>query len=313
MKTLHFAPLQGYTEHAYRRIHHSNVGGIAHYYTPFIRWEKGAVRRKDMTDILPENNQGVPVIPQIIVGSVAEMERLCDVVQEAGYNSLDINMGCPAPMQTRLDRGSSLVSNPALMEKIASCMIKRPEVSFSVKMRLGWKDPEEWTHILPILHDIPLSHIAIHPRIGTQQYKGEVNMEMFSRFYEECRHPLVYNGDLKTLDDIRKMEETYPRLSGIMMGRGLLGNPVLSAEYASGERWDFSKRLNTVLRMHEEWLAFCREKYVSDAQVLLQVKTFWEYQSAWIEKKTYKHIMKSGSFRNYMNAVQAVNFKETGE
>jgi hypothetical protein len=55
--------------------------------------------------------------------------------------------------------------------------------------------------------------------------------------------------------------------------------------------------------MHDEWLQFCRKKYVSDSQVLLQVKPFWEYQNAWIGKKVYKHLMKSGSFRNYMAAV----------
>ena len=170
-------------------------------------------------------------------------------------------------------------------------------------MRLGWKEPDEWRQILPILHDIPLEHITLHPRIGIQQYKGEVNMEMFKMFYEVCQHPLIYNGDIQTLDDLARMEEEYPSLTGIMMGRGLLANPVLSAEYASGTAWTWAKRRDTVLRMHDEWLQFCREKYVSDSQVLLQVKPFWEYQNAWIGKKVYKHLMKSGSFRNYMAAV----------
>ena len=170
-------------------------------------------------------------------------------------------------------------------------------------MRLGWKESDEWRQILPILHDIPLEHITLHPRIGIQQYKGEVNMEMFKMFYEACQHPLIYNGDIQTLDNLARMEEEFPRLTGIMMGRGLLANPVLSAEYASGTAWTWAKRRDTVLRMHDERLQFCREKYVSDSQVLLQVKPFWEYQNAWIGKKVYKHLMKSGSFRNYMAAV----------
>jgi tRNA-dihydrouridine synthase len=206
-------------------------------------------------------------------------------------------------MQTKLARGSAMLSSPELVEEIANRMKTRSDLRFSVKMRLGWKEPDEWRQILPILHDIPLEHITLHPRIGIQQYKGEVNMEMFKMFYEACQHPLIYNGDIQTLDDLARMEEEFPRLTGIMMGRGLLANPVLSAEYASGTAWPWAKRRDTVLRMHDEWLQFCREKYVSDSQVLLQVKPFWEYQNAWIGKKVYKHLMKSGSFRNYMAAV----------
>jgi tRNA-dihydrouridine synthase len=206
-------------------------------------------------------------------------------------------------MQTKLARGSAILSSPELVEEIANRMKTRSDLRFSVKMRLGWKESDEWRQILPILHDIPLEHITLHPRIGIQQYKGEVNMEMFKMFYEACQHPLIYNGDIQTLDDLARMEEEYPRLTGIMMGRGLLANPVLSAEYASGTAWTWAKRRDTVLRMHDEWLQFCREKYVSDSQVLLQVKPFWEYQNAWIGKKVYKHLMKSGSFRNYMAAV----------
>lgn len=305
MKPLHFAPLQGYTQHAYRRIHARNVGGVSYYYTPFIRMEKGAVRRKDIVDILPEHNEGVPLIPQIIASDADEFDKLCDIIQEMGYHRVDLNMGCPAPMQTKLARGSAMLSSPELVEEIANRMKTRSDLRFSVKMRLGWKESDEWRQILPILHDIPLEHITLHPRIGIQQYKGEVNMEMFKMFYEACHHPLIYNGDIQTLDDLARMEEEFPRLTGIMMGRGLLANPVLSAEYASGTAWTWAKRRDTVLRMHDEWLQFCREKYVSDSQVLLQVKPFWEYQNAWIGKKVYKHLMKSGSFRNYMAAVHA--------
>ena len=265
--------------------------------------EKGAVRRKDIVDILPEHNEGVPLIPQIIASDADEFDKLCDIIQETGYHQIDLNMGCPAPMQTKLARGSAMLSSPELVEEIANRMKTRSDLRFSVKMRLGWKEPDEWRQILPILHDIPLEHITLHPRIGIQQYKGEVNMEMFKMFYEACQHPLIYNGDIQTLDDLARMEEEFPRLTGIMMGRGLLANPVLSAEYASGTAWPWAKRRNTVLRMHDEWLQFCREKYVSDSQVLLQVKPFWEYQNAWIGKKVYKHLMKSGSFRNYMAAV----------
>lgn len=307
MKQLHFAPLQGYTQFAFRNIHNRHIGGISHYYSPFIRWEKGGIRKKDLVDIAPENNDDTPLVPQIIAGNSDEFNLLCDAVQAAGYKRIDLNMGCPAPMQTKLKRGSALVANPQLVEDLALCMKRRPEINFSVKMRLGWQEENEWENILPILHDTPLSHITLHPRVGIQQYKGEVNMNQFARFYEACRLPLIYNGDIQCLGDIKRLEDDFPNLSGIMIGRGLLGNPFLSAEYEENSEWETIRRRDAVLQMHDEWLEFCREKYVSDAQVLLQIKTFWEYQNAWIEKKVYKRIMKSGSFRNYMDAVRMIN------
>lgn len=306
MKPLHFAPLQGYTTWPIRCIHARRVGGVTAYYTPFIRWEKGAVRRKDLLDILPGHNEAVNLVPQIIAGNVDEMERLCDAVQEMGYHRIDFNMGCPAPMQTKLGRGSALLSMPETVERMARFMQSRAEVSFSVKMRLGWKLPDEWREILPILHDVPLAHIALHPRVGIQQYKGTVDRAAFASFCDACRHPLLYNGDVQTLQDLHVLERDFPQLSGIMLGRALLGNPCLSAEYASGQPWDELRRRTVILAMHDDWLAFCREKYVSDAQVLLQVKVFWEYQSLWLDRKVYKRIMKSGSFRNYMEAVSMV-------
>lgn len=64
--------------------------------------------------------------------------------------------------------------------------------------------------------------------------QGEVDLAAFTAFYEECAHPLVYNGDLLTVEDIRKVDEEFPRLEGVMLGRGLLANPALAWEYANG-------------------------------------------------------------------------------
>ena len=60
---IHFAPLQRYTDFEYRRIHARHCGGVQTYYSPFIRWEKGGIRVKDIRDILPENNEGLHLVP----------------------------------------------------------------------------------------------------------------------------------------------------------------------------------------------------------------------------------------------------------
>jgi tRNA-dihydrouridine synthase len=60
-----FAPLQGYTDAVYRRAHWECVGGVDEYYTPFVRIEKGEIRKKDLRDTDPAANEGVPMVPQV--------------------------------------------------------------------------------------------------------------------------------------------------------------------------------------------------------------------------------------------------------
>jgi tRNA-dihydrouridine synthase len=306
MLPIHFAPLQGYTDDAYRRIHHNLIGGIETYYTPFIRMEGGGLRSKEVRDIRPEYNEGVPVVPQIIMKSLKEFEYLTSEVAQRGYTRIDLNMGCPFPMQARHGRGAGLLAQTDIIRTIAHAIETRPNLRFSVKMRLGWEDKDEWRPVLEVLNTLPLTHITLHPRIGTQQYKGEVDMESFRAFYEACRHPLVYNGDIHTLDDIRSLEEAYPRLAGVMIGRGLLARPSLAIEYATEQEWSDEKQRKLLTDIHQALMEHWQPLMNSDAQLLNKLRTFWEYAEEVVGRKVYKKLMKSGSLKNYLNAVSEV-------
>lgn len=264
------------------------------------------MRNKDIRDILPDNNRNLHLVPQIICGTADELNRLCDVIQEHGYNEIDINMGCPAPMQTKHHRGSGILHNPALVEEVAKELEHRPEVHFSVKMRLGLQSPDEWQVVLPILNDVSLHHVTLHPRIGTQMYKGEVNMNAFREFANSCKHPLVYNGDVRSTDDLNRISQHFPFLSGVMIGRGLLSRPTLAKEYVEKAELTESQRKTILLAMHEDMFQFCREKYKADSQILLHIHAFWEYQEEFLGRKLWKKIMKAGSMKNYLTAVDMI-------
>ena len=229
---IHFAPLQGYTDDCYRRAHHQLLGGIDCYYTPFVRLEHGAAREKDLRDVRPDFNEGVPVVPQVIARDGQELSALIEVLRPMGYTRLDINMGCPFTLQTRHGRGAGLLPNPEAVEDI--CRIVRQhegELTFSVKMRLGLHEVDEWEHVLPILNDTPLVHICLHPRTADEGYKGAVHLDEFARFAHLCDHPLLYNGDLRTPADLARISQQFPGLKGVMIGRGLLARPSLAFEY----------------------------------------------------------------------------------
>ena len=301
---IHFAPLQGYTDDAYRRIHHQLIGGICTYYTPFVRMEAGGVRSKDMRDIRPEFNEGVPVVPQIILKSMKEFEYLVGIVEEKGYTRIDLNLGCPFPMQAKHGRGSGLLAHTDIVADMAQAIASKKHLLFSVKMRLGWENADEWRPVLDILNETPLQQITLHPRIGTQQYKGALDMQAFEACYQACKHPLVYNGDITSVADIHRIEQAYPQLAGIMIGRGLLARPSLAIEYASGKEQTWEERRDTLLEMHSQLQAHYEPILNSEAQLHNKLRTFWEYMENELGRKPYKKIMKSGNLRNYLKAVR---------
>ena len=232
---IYAAPLQGFTEAAWRNAHAQCFGGVEAYYTPFVRLEKGVIRNKDKRDVSPVENMVPRLIPQVIASEPEELRQLTDFLAELGYRELDVNMGCPFPLIVRRGKGAGILSSPEKVEALLETMKVFPEIRFSVKMRLGGQDAEEWKVLVPLLNRSWVTQVTLHPRIGKQQYKGTVDREAFRAFYEACERPLVYNGDLLTVADIREVLEAFPRLKGVMLGRGLLANPALALAFREGE------------------------------------------------------------------------------
>ena len=308
MSDIFFAPLQGYTDDVYRRVHYKLIGGVKNYYTPFVRVEVGAVRSKDQRDIAPENNSGVPVVPQIIFNSRKEFEYLTDRVKSLGYKEIDLNMGCPFPLQTRHGRGCGILAHPDIVSDIIEGIKEHNDTIFSVKMRLGQDNSSECDKIIELLNNVQLKHITLHPRTGIQQYKGTVDYDAFERIYTQSRNPIIYNGDIVTLEDIRRIENKYPQIKGIMLGRALLGAPSLAVEYSNDKQWSNSERIALMLKMHDALMAEYSKILKGDTQMLNKMRTFWEYSEALLGRKPYKKVMKSGNLKNYLAAVDELKY-----
>ena len=293
-----FAPLQGYTDAVYRRAHHECVGGVDEYYTPFVRIEKGEVRRKDLRDTDPAANEGVPTVPQVIARDGDEFARLCDALQGQGWGRIDLNMGCPFPMQVKAGRGCGLLQHPERIEEIHKEMLRRPEVTFSVKMRLGQESEEEGLRAMQIINEMPLLHVTLHPRLGKQQYKGTADREAFARFMEVCTHPIIYNGDVVELRIengkliIGAGAVDFTKLNGVMLGRGLLARPWMLSDK---EPHEVIKAMHTVVYRH------ATENLCGDSQILSRLHAFWDYLD--IPHKQKKAIMKATTLQRYSEAV----------
>ncbi len=292
-----FAPLQGYTDAVYRRAHHECVGGIDEYYTPFVRIEKGEIRRKDLRDTDPSVCKGVPTVPQVIANGGDEFAYLCDALQEKGWGRIDLNMGCPFPMQVKAGRGCGLLQKPEKVEEIRREMLRRPEVTFSVKMRIGQESIDEGLSVMPIVNEMPLLHVTLHPRLGRQQYKGEADRKAFVQVMEICRHPMVYNGDILEIknEELRMKNLAGAKLKGLMIGRGLLARPWMLSDK---EPYEVLKALHAAVYQHAV------EALCGDSQTLSHLHAFWEYID--IPHKQKKAIMKATTLQRYKEAVRAV-------
>ena len=115
---IHQAPLQGFTDHIWRNAFNATFGGIECFYSSFLRIEHGDFRRKDIRDILPDNNSGMRFVPQILACPPEEALAMADKIAEMGYNRIDINLGCPFPPITRKNRGAGMLAHPDSVQRL---------------------------------------------------------------------------------------------------------------------------------------------------------------------------------------------------
>lgn len=304
MIEINAAPLQGFTESAWRNAHSQVFGGIDRYYVPFIRLEKGSIRNKDRREVSLDRNNVQSLVPQIVAGETEEFTLLVGFLHGLGYRTVDLNMGCPFPLIANKGKGSGILPFPDKVESLLKAMEEFPDISFSVKMRLGWKEVSEWRDVLPLLNRSCVRSVTLHPRVGKQQYKGLVNKDEFHAFYEACELPLFYNGDLRTVSGIQELVEEFPRLKGVMLGRGLLADPSLAKAFREGKMSEAELK-NKVAEMHELiYLYYRRIIEGGDSQLLAKLKTVWEYLLPNLDRKARKAILKSNRLDVYLKAVE---------
>ena len=303
--SLHFAPLQGYTDAIYRNAHARFFGGADRYYTPFIRLEKGNFRNKDLHDIDPGANE-TALVPQLLGGTPGEIRQMAALLVSKGYRCADLNLGCPFVPIARKHKGAGLLPFPEEVKALLDAMKTIPELVFSLKMRLGWQDASESVALLPLIGSFPFSRVTIHARTGVQQYKGATDLNGFEEFYRQCALPLYYNGDIRSLDDLHSLAARFPALQGFVVGRGLLENPALALEYKLGGPHGEKEKRPKIRDFHAELFARDEARLQVENQFLSKLKTLWDYLLPEADRKLRKKITKSTRLSQYTEAVSSL-------
>ncbi len=306
MKSVHFAPVQGHTDAPYRHFHNLIYGTSSKFYTPFIRLENDSIRQRDLKDLLSPLNDNTSIIPQIIFRDKEELNVLVEKLKKEKISRIDLNMGCPFPLQTGHGRGAATIANHQLAESVAELIKKNPDISFSVKMRLGLSQPDEWKSLLPLLNKVNVSHITVHPRIARQQYSGDLFLDQFEQILEQSLNPVIFNGDIRKPSDIDLIFSKFPTVAGIMSGRGVLGRPSLLSEWKEGSEWTHDKRIEKMLLFHRRLLDYYTENLCGESQIISKIKPFWEYAEEEIGRKSWKSIKKATNIAKYHSAVASI-------
>ena len=293
--TIYCAPLQGYTDAAWRNAHHRIFGGADCYLGPFMRIDRGQVRRRDVADAAPDANTA-PFVPQIIASPPAEAVRLATLLRDQGHARVDVNLGCPFPPLALRHKGAGMLKHPAEVEAMVAALCGVEGVRYSVKMRLGWDDAMQWRQVLPIIASLSPVEVTVHPRTGRQQYKGCLLTDEFSLLYDSCQLPLVLNGGIKSLADAEAALCRWPRLSGLMVGRGFVEDPAMMCPEKA--------TVDNYRAMHDELMeAYAQRLDGGDAQLLGRMKALWELMLPNADRKARKLIHKATNLDKYRQAV----------
>jgi tRNA-dihydrouridine synthase B len=284
---LFLAPLHGVTNRVYRGAYFRHFGGFDSTFAPFIlAVPVSRLKPNHFKDLLPgpaeEAREGMknnpPLVPQLLGNEALAFAETARLLADLGYDEINWNLGCPYPMVVKKERGSGLLPFPDRIGKVLESACAVPGIRVSVKLRLGRSDPGDILRLMPILNDYPLARVIIHPRVGTQMYRGKADIEGFARAAELCRHELVYNGDIFDRTGFETLRSRFPRVDQWMIGRGLISNPFLPEEIrglpAPGDR---AARLRA---WHDDLYRSYREVLSGPAHVLDKMKEVWTYLGA---------------------------------
>ncbi len=302
---IQLAPIKGVTDRTFRSSFVRHFGGLDSALAPFVVKSDNEGKFKSLS---PEMNPGLRTVPQILTKSTDDFIAIADKLKNYGCNEVNWNLGCPFAMVVKRGEGAAMLQYPEMIESFLEKVTPAISTDLSIKMRVGMHSPDEILKLIPVINKFPVKEIIIHPRTGEQMYDGELYLDAFKSALELSAHPVIYNGDIKTLSDFTSLNESFLQVKGWMIGRGLLMNPFLAMEIKNGKAEDEALKLERI----KQFIDYLCDAYVSDLQssahVLDKMKGVWVYlsQSFPDGRKIEKKIRKVGSLNHYRDEAARI-------
>ncbi len=305
------APLQGFTDFLYRRCYHTFFGSVDEYYIPYIALGPGQkIRNSQYREILPENNEGIPVVPQILCSNTKELKQLATEIRNFGYQKINLNLGCPFSMATKRGRGTGLLEKPDELKEVLDSLFTDFDFVISAKLRSGLTNDQTIVDQVDLLNAYPFEKLIFHPRTAQQMYKGVANKPLFAELKKLVKVPLVYNGDILSPNDIDELKKLVPEQNDWMIGRGILSNPFLPDEL-KGVFLTKEQKLEKLLQFHALVLENYQSVLQNEEHILRRMQAFWSYFSACFPnpRKAFKPVKKAHKLPSFLKIYPSI-FKD---
>lgn len=310
----YLAPMEGITGYIYRNACGRHFGGVKKYFTPFLSPHmRKAMTSREKNDILPEHNQGIYVVPQILANNGDAFCKALEILEDLGYREVNLNLGCPSGTVVSKGRGSGFLAADRrkvlsqFLDQIYSCSERRG-MKISIKTRLGMEKPEEFEELLSLYLRFPVSELVIHPRVQKDFYKNTPSREAFSLAVQAAGQQgktedwICYNGDIFSPQAAEKLSKEFPGTASVMLGRGMIANPGLAGSLSDQDARMTKEEFRS---FHDEILEGYREIMSGDRNALFKMKELWSYQMTLFPgcEKQAKKIRKAGTMDSYLAAV----------
>lgn len=224
----YLAPLEGITNLYYRKYHNKYFNGIDKYFIPFLNPAQCCLSTKDKRELNKNNNNiNAKIIPQIISKNSKETLWLISLLEKEGYDEINLNFGCPSSTVISKSKGAGILKDLNYLDNYLNEIFNNTNVKISIKLRLGLNDVDEFDAILNILNKYNIYEVIIHPRTAKEKYQGPLHLDKLDSLKTKTKFNIIYNGEIKTKNDIKMIESKFPFIKGIMIGRGIITTPDL--------------------------------------------------------------------------------------
>ncbi|MGN2370146.1 tRNA-dihydrouridine synthase family protein [Clostridium botulinum] len=298
----YLAPMEGITGYIYRNSYEKFFNNIDKYFTPFIVTNKSkSLKTKELRDVLPENNKGMNIVPQILTNDSEGFINTSGKLKQLGYNEVNLNLGCPAGTVVSKNRGSGFLAKREELDMFLDEIFKMNDIKISIKTRIGKDSPEEFYELIKIYNKYPIEELIIHPRTQKDFYGNKPNLEVFKDALSLSVNPICYNGDIFTVNDHDKLTRGFPEVKTLMLGRGILANPGLMNEIKNNTFID----KEILKEFHNEILSKYIELFNEDRNAIFRMKELWGYMIYMFSdnKKYAKKIKKAQKLNDYNETV----------
>lgn len=222
-----YAPLAEYTDFAFRKL-------LRHFHKGLIFCEmtkiEALIREKSFR-LLKYTDDMRPIGAQICGTKAESAKKAAKIVEDLGFDLIDLNCGCPVDKVVRDGSGSGMLKDLNSIANVLESMVKSVNIPVSIKIRAGWDDNNiVASEIVKIAEDLGVKAITIHGRTRKQGYSGRSNLDYIKDAKNAANEiKVIGNGDLNTIKDVENIFD-YTNCDAVMIARGMLLSPYFSED-----------------------------------------------------------------------------------